>query len=190
MALTNCRLYVRLFGRTSNFRGQAADAGTSTSSPLVVKRCWVLKPSRYGLFFSAKMVDEREDETADRANEHQPIKKFHARHLLPSGKKADHLRPAATNITHVQKVFNRCEKKSPEGSCVTFFVRTKKVTKENRARYDTSCIVRRAITAVIRDGLFSLPLQKKSPEGDGFNRTATERCRLSSQSPCDGGRLR
>ena len=44
---------------------------------------------RYGLFFSVEVVDEREDETADRANEPKPIMNLHQRHLLPSRKKAD-----------------------------------------------------------------------------------------------------
>ena len=47
------------------------------------------------LIFSVEVVDEREDEAADRANEHQPIKKFHARHLLPSGKK-----PTISDLPH------------------------------------------------------------------------------------------
>ncbi len=62
----------------------------------------------YGLFFAIEMVDEREDETADRANEHQPIEKLHTRHLLPSRKKADtsNCLPRK-NIAYVQKLFKK-----------------------------------------------------------------------------------
>ena len=42
-----------------------------------------------GLFFSVEVVDEREDETADGADELHPIMNLHTRHLLPSRKKAD-----------------------------------------------------------------------------------------------------
>ena len=36
---------------------------------------------------------------------------------------------------------------------VTFFWQQKKVTKENCACYDASCVMRQAIAAVIHDGL-------------------------------------
>ena len=62
----------------------------------------------YGLFFSVEEVDERNDETADRANELDPIMNLHSRHLLPSRKKPTHqttCRPL--NITYVQKCFKK-----------------------------------------------------------------------------------
>lgn len=77
----------------------------------------------YGLFFAIEMVDEREDETADRANEHQPIEKLHARHLLPSRKKADtsNCLPRK-NITYVQNYFKKI---FPVISGGNFLLRTK-----------------------------------------------------------------
>ena len=61
----------------------------------------------YGLFFILEVVDEREDEVPDQANELNPVLKIHSRHLLPSREEADTsncLLPQ--NIAHAQRIGN------------------------------------------------------------------------------------
>ena len=50
----------------------------------------IMKPGVVRLFFSVEVVDEREDETADGADELHPVMNLHTRHLLPSRKKPTH----------------------------------------------------------------------------------------------------
>ena len=63
------------------------DVGASTPSPLIL--VGTTEPGGARLFFSVEVVDDGEDEAADRADKLNPIQEIHPRHLLPSRKEAD-----------------------------------------------------------------------------------------------------
>ena len=82
-----------------------AGSPTWAPSPLVISY-WLLSRGN-GLFFTFEVVDDGEEETADRANETYPIMKFHCASppsFEEESRTANYL--PRKILSHVHKIFN------------------------------------------------------------------------------------
>ena len=89
-----------------------------------------MKPGVARLFLSVEVRQCREDEGSDGANELNPIVNLHARHLLPSRKKADTSDYLPQKIYHTLKIFSSKSKLTRRRKCGKFLFAKKTVLRQ------------------------------------------------------------